>query len=105
MKPQHVLGRAYEAAGRWADAAKAYEVVVEKRRIWADTGAGMFGPVQVLDQHRLAGIYERLGNTDRARYWYGRFLNDWRSADPGTPEVEDAKKRLAALGGPLPAGG
>ena len=59
------------------------------------------GVVFVLDQHRLAGIHERLGNTERARYWYGRFLHDWRKADPGTPEVEDAKRRLAALGGPL----
>jgi hypothetical protein len=60
------------------------------------------GPEFVLDQHRLGGIYERLGNTERARYWYARFLHDWRDADPGIPEVEDAKRRLAALGGPLP---
>jgi tetratricopeptide (TPR) repeat protein len=92
LSPQHVLGRAYGAAGRWADAAKAYESVVAKRT-WNGNDV-----VLVLDQHRLAGIYERLGNTERARYWYGRFLDDWRNADPGTPEVEDAKRRLAALG-------
>jgi len=62
------------------------------------------GPIFALEQHRLAGIYERLGNTERARHWYGRFLNDWKNADPGAPGVEDAKRRLAALGGPLPAG-
>jgi tetratricopeptide (TPR) repeat protein len=103
LPPQHVLGRAYEATGRWADAARAYEAALQKRPFW-QMGAPL-GPVFVLDQHRLAGIYDRLGNAERARYWYGRFLNDWRNADPGTPEVEDAKRRLAALGGPLPQGG
>jgi tetratricopeptide (TPR) repeat protein len=96
----HVLARAYEAVGRWSDAARSYEIVLKGRPI------GNIQPyaVRVLDEPRLAGIYERLGNTERARYWYGRFLSDWRNADPGTPEVEDAKKRLAELGGPLPAG-
>jgi tetratricopeptide (TPR) repeat protein len=102
LRPQQVLGRAYEAVGRWAEAARVYESVLKERRFWYLSDEA--GVVFVLGQHRLAGIYERIGNPERARYWYGRFLNDWRSADPGTPEVEDAKKRLAALGGPLAAG-
>jgi tetratricopeptide (TPR) repeat protein len=90
----HVLGRAQEAAGNPAEAARAYEVALRNIRIGGLDPPAIF----VLDQHRLGRLYERLGNTERARYWYGRFLVVWKDADPGTPEVEDAKRRLAALG-------
>jgi tetratricopeptide (TPR) repeat protein len=99
LQPHGALAEAQEGTGHWAEAARAWEVVLGIGR-----DPTTRGPELVLDEHRLAGIYERLGNTERARYWYGRFLNDWRNADPGMPEVEDAKRRLAVLGGPLPAG-
>jgi hypothetical protein len=61
--------------------------------------------VFVLDQFRLAHVYEKLGDVARARQWYERFLADWTDADPDIPEVVEARKRMAALGGGNSAGG
>jgi tetratricopeptide (TPR) repeat protein len=95
----HVVGRAYEALGLWREAASAYEEVVGNPHDRA-----LYKPaLWVLDQYRLGQIYERLGDGARARHWYGRFVDDWKDADPDIPELTTARRRLEVLGGPVPA--
>ncbi len=101
VRRHRVLGRAYEALRLWSEAAGAYEDALRspylRWGIWFENPA-----VFVLDQYRLARVYERLGDLERARHWYERFLADWKNADPGIPEFIEAKKRLAALGTSFP---
>ena len=43
---------------------------------------------------------DRLGRLDEARAAYVRFLSLWKSADPGTPEVDEARAALRRIDAP-----
>jgi hypothetical protein len=45
----------------------------------------------------LGLAYEKSGWKAKAIEQYEEFLDIWKNADPGIPEVEDAKERLAKL--------
>ena len=47
--------------------------------------------------YELAKLYEQNGDTDKAIERYEKFLTLWKDADPGLPEVADAKERVAGL--------
>jgi tetratricopeptide (TPR) repeat protein len=47
--------------------------------------------------YMLGKINEELGDTAQAIESYKKFLDLWKDADPGFPEVDDARQRLARL--------
>ncbi|MGZ5453429.1 MAG: tetratricopeptide repeat protein, partial [Candidatus Aminicenantales bacterium] len=76
----------------------------------SDAAAGLYGRILGLHAGRLdhpdlyalshlalGRIAESCGDTANARQFYQKFIKLWITADPGLPEVEEAKTRLAAL--------
>lgn len=89
-----VLARAFAAKGDWAAAAREWEHLVTfdpsrpERRI-----------ANPIYRYRLALACERLGRRAEAIAQYTRFLAIWHDADPGLPELIDARTRLGHLQG------
>jgi tetratricopeptide (TPR) repeat protein len=102
LRRHDALGRVYEALAMWREAADEYEEVQRNPRAkWGDLDRILERGVSgwILERYHLAQVYEKLGDTDRARHWYGQFTEDWKEADSDIPELIDARKRLAELKG------
>ena len=87
-----LLGSAYFRAGDMEKARLEYEEISRMtmpRDRYGDKYAKSF--------YHFGQIYERLGKRSKAKENYRKFLDLWKDADAGLPEVADAKKRLAAL--------
>jgi tetratricopeptide (TPR) repeat protein/TolB-like protein/tRNA A-37 threonylcarbamoyl transferase component Bud32 len=86
------LASAYQKAGDLAKAAEEYERITS-----LTSGRMAYGDIYAKAFYMLGKIAESQGEKAKARELYRKFLDLWKDADPGIPEVEDARKRLAEL--------
>ncbi|NIM59421.1 MAG: protein kinase [Candidatus Aminicenantes bacterium] len=86
------LGLAYYRAGDIEKARLEYERITS-----LTTGRRSRGDIYAKSFYMLGMIYEQQGLKGKAIEHYEKFLELWKSADPGIAEVEDAKKRLSDL--------
>ena len=86
------LAAAAEAAGDLGRAEKACESIIA-----LTSGRLRWGDIYVRSFYRLGKIYGRMGLAEKAKEAYRRFLDLWKNADPGLPEVEDARRELKKL--------
>ena len=72
---------------------------VHEKILALTTGRFDGGDVYARSFYMLGIIAEKKGDKTVAIERYSKFLDLWKDADPGIPEVEDARKRLAGLKG------
>ncbi|MGB7295697.1 MAG: protein kinase [Candidatus Aminicenantales bacterium] len=86
------LGSAFYHLGDLAGARREYEKIVS-------FGAGRldYGDIYARGYYQLGKISEQQEKTAEAAEHYRKFLDLWKTADPGRPEVDDARNRLAAI--------
>jgi serine/threonine protein kinase/Flp pilus assembly protein TadD len=88
----NALAMTYLKLGEVDNAQEQYEKIVS-----LTVGRFKFGAIYAKSYYMLGKIYEQKGNTAKAKEHYEKFLTLWKDADPGLPEIEDARKRLAGL--------
>jgi hypothetical protein len=60
-------------------------------------GRTYLGDIYAKSSYMLGRIAEQTIDRVKSCENYQKFLNLWKDADPGLPEVADAKKRLVGL--------
>ena len=88
----NALALAYSKKGELDKARDDFEKIL--RLTW---GRYYYGDIYARSFYQLGRIYGQLGDKAKAAENYQKFLDRWKDADPGLPEVEDARKRMAGL--------
>jgi serine/threonine protein kinase/tetratricopeptide (TPR) repeat protein len=83
------LALAYYRAGDLEKARSEFEKIT-----FLTTGRRNYGDLYAKSFYWLGKIGEEQKDKRRAAENYGKFLDLWKDADPGQPEVEDAKRKL-----------
>ncbi len=86
------LAQAYYRGGNLESALREYEKITK-----LTTGRLWDGDIYAKSFYMFGKIYEEQGETAEAVEGYEKFLDLWKNADPGIPEVNDARTRLAKL--------
>lgn len=86
------LAFAYRTLGQPQEAARRYQEVVARFSI-----GGEGQEPWILAHYELGKIYEELGDTQKAKEYYEKFLNIWKDADPDIPVLQQAKAEYAKL--------
>ncbi len=86
------LALAYYRSGDVEKAREEYERITS-----LTAGRLQLGDIYAKNFYKLGKIYEEQGNRAKAIEHFEKFLGLWKDADPGIPEVTDARKRLAVL--------
>ncbi len=84
------LGRVKKAQGDLAGAISIYRELLTSDI--SSKWTAMLEPRYVLE---LARLLDASGDPNAARAEYQRFLDLWKNADPGLPELEEARQYLA----------
>jgi len=89
------LALAHYREGDFEKAHKEYEKITKltSGRLWD-------GDIYAKSFYMLGKIYEEQGETTKAIENYQQFLDLWKDADPGIPELDDARNRLSKIKGP-----
>jgi len=90
---RYFLGQAYLEAGRPEKAAEALEKLLLRY-----DGLRLKYPLWSVKAHYYLGLaYEQTGRNEEAVEQYMEFLDIWKDADQGIPEIDDATQRLRRL--------
>jgi tetratricopeptide (TPR) repeat protein len=86
------LAQAYYRAGNFDEAQEEFGKIHP-----LTVGRFEYGDIFAKSYFMLGKIHEQRGWNQLARQNYQRFLDLWKNADPGFPELDEARVRLAAI--------